>query len=265
MAKLHTPFAFTGKLRGVTAYTRKDLPGTVILRTQAGPTAGDINTRAAYDLTRRNNKEFGGRSTTARFIRRALYPLRHLEDHNVGAALTKLLKPVQALDTVSSFGRRSVCLSRQPHLLEGFNLNQRHPFEGAVRHPLAWSLSKEDLSARLEVPELLANINFLPPPPHPLFRLTVLLGVVPDQYWGEPLYGPSGDYGQLFPVVEHTEWRPVKKGAPATTLDVQLPYAPPGNDFSLLLAVGLEMGTAAGPGSVEPVRYAGSARIVEVR
>ncbi|HEY1114435.1 MAG TPA: hypothetical protein VGE66_12775, partial [Chitinophagaceae bacterium] len=105
MAKLNTPFAFTGNLQGVVAYTRKDLPGTVILRAQAGPTAGDVHTKPSYDITRRNNSEFGGRSTTAKWIRSTLYPLRHLEDYMVNSALTKLLKPVQLLDTNSPFGR----------------------------------------------------------------------------------------------------------------------------------------------------------------
>lgn len=111
---------------------------------------------------------------------------------------------------------------------------------------------------------MLPGINLFTPPPHPLFRLTALLGVVPDLFYGEPLYVSQGDYDHLLPVVAHTAWYSVKKGCPATALDVQLPYVPPDDAFSLMMAVGLEMGTAAGAGSVEPVRYAGSARIVEV-
>lgn len=265
MAKLHTPFAFTGHLQGVVAYTRKDLPGTVILRTQSSPTREDINTRPSYDLTRRNNREFGGRSTAGRWIRRALCPLRHLEDYGVHSALTQLLKPVQLLDTTSPFGQRHVCLSQLPHLLEGLNLTRRHPFEGMVRHPLSWTVSRETLSARLEVPALIAGINVLPPPPHPLFRLTAVLGLVPDLFYGEPLYEPRGDYAHLLPAAAHTEWFSARKGCPATALDLQLPYTPPGEAFSVLMAVGLEMGTAAEGGGIEPVRYGGSARIVEVK
>jgi hypothetical protein len=133
-----------------------------------------------------------------------------------------------------------------------------------VRHPLAWELSKEGRSARLEVPDLLPGINLFAPPPHPLFRFTVLLGVVPDLFWGEPLYRPPDGYNQLHPELVHTEWLPVKKGSPATTLEVQLSFVPPTGDFSLLLAVGLEMGTAGTAHSVEPVKYIGSARILEV-
>lgn len=264
MAKLRTLYPFHGTLQGMSAFTRRDLPGVVILRTPAGPSRHDIRTRPSFDLTRRNGQEFGGRSTAAKWIRRALQPLRGQEDHNVMAALIALLKPVQERDGASAFGQRHVCLSQAPHLLAGFNLNRKYPFEGVVRSPLDYTLSKETLTARLQVPELLPGVNFFAPTGAPWFRVTALLGVVPDLFFARPRYKAAGDYSSLFSTVVHTEWFPVKGGAPATVLDLQLPYTPPDAQFSLLLAAGIQMGTAGATGSMEGVRYTGSGKVVEV-
>ena len=262
MAKLRSPFSFAGTLQGLSAYTRHDLPGTVILRTPYGPSRQQVRTRPSFELTRRNGQEFGGRSTAAKWIRRALQPLRAQEDHNVAAALNTLLKPIQVLDTESSFGRRHVHLSLNPGLLAGFNLNKKHPFENVVRNPLSCAVSKETLSARLELPQLLPGVNFFAPAGPPYFRVVALLGVVPDLFYARPRYQPFTDYSSFAPVVAHTGWYPAKGGCPESILELQLDFLPPDTHFSLVLAAGIQMGTAGATGSIEVIRHTGAARVL---
>ena len=54
----------------------------------------------------------------------------------------------------------------------------------------------------------------------------------------------------------------VKKGAPATTLEVSLPKAPGTAPFTLVLSLALQMGTIGAGGSIEVVQHFGSAKIL---
>jgi hypothetical protein len=264
MAKLHGPFGFNGKLKGLSAYTMQGCEG-IILRTPYGPSKEDIKTRPAYDITRRNNTEFGGRSTAVKWIRRILHPLKPVCDHNLAAPLNALLKPVQEMDRLSEFGKRNILISLAPQLLEGFNCSLKYRFDSVVRNPPGYKLLRESLGAVVEFPALLPSLTFFAPGAHPYFRLVAVLGVVPDFYYARPLYRPKESYGPVMAHTAQTEWYPVKSGSPALSLEVQLPLAPPNNDFSLMLAIGVLMGTAGAAGSITDIRYAGCGKILAVR
>ena len=120
MAKLHGPLNFTGKLDEISAYKRKDCEG-IILRMGWGPSKEDIQTKDNYENTRRNNAEFGGRSTTGKYIKKLFDPLKTVLDYNISPVLNGLLKPVQNEDRESHWGQRNVLISRKPFLLEGLN------------------------------------------------------------------------------------------------------------------------------------------------
>ncbi|HYK55704.1 MAG TPA: hypothetical protein VEV15_04435, partial [Flavisolibacter sp.] len=213
----------------------------------------------------RNNREFGGRSPAVKWIRKVLHPLKPLFDHNLSAPLNTLLKPIQEMDRQSEFGERHVLLSLAPQLLEGFNFNRRHHFDSVVRNPVGCRLLRESLSAVVEFPALLPSFTFFPSGSHPYYRLMMVLGVVPDLYYALPLYRPKGDYGPVIAQAAQTEWYPVKSGSPALSLKLQLPVATPNSDFSLMLAIGVGMGSVGTGGSITGVRYAGSGKILAMR
>jgi hypothetical protein len=52
-----------------------------------------IKSKPSFDLTRRNNKEFGGRSTASKCIRRVLHPLKPLSVYNISGPLNSTLRP----------------------------------------------------------------------------------------------------------------------------------------------------------------------------
>jgi hypothetical protein len=265
MAGQEPGFGFTGSLHNISACKRRDMD-TIIIRSKGGPSKRMIQSKPSFELTRRNNKEFGGRSTASMCIRRALHPLKPLFDYNISAPLNSALKPIQQMDTVSELGKRNIRLSRNPRLLEGFQLNRRNPFESVLRSPLSFTLSKDELKATLEIPELIPGNNFFPVAQYPVYRWQAALGVIPDIFFDETRgYLPNGNLNGLYPFRFETEWCAVKTGAASRVIGLSLPNAvPAGSSFSLMLAAGISFGTlrSAGP---EQARYAGSGKILMVR
>jgi hypothetical protein len=64
MARLISEIQFTGSLGNLSAYQMRG-EKSVILRTKGGPSRRLIKTSKKFDLVRRYNAEFGGRSTAA--------------------------------------------------------------------------------------------------------------------------------------------------------------------------------------------------------
>ncbi|HJW17075.1 MAG TPA: hypothetical protein VJ499_08140 [Flavisolibacter sp.] len=263
MAKLKGPLAFTGKLQGFSAYTRIGTEG-VILRQSTGPSKHDIETKPSFANTRRNNKEFGGRSTASKLIRDGHHPLKPVSDLTDLARLNALLKPIQEMDTQSEYGKRSVALSLNRQLLEGFPLNEKHPFESVVRNPVDIDLSREELKAIVTLPALLSSVNFYPPTRHPFFRVIATLSIVPDLVYNEKKYRPLENYDSFRPEAVMTAWMAVTAGSESISMELQMPVAPPDDQFSLVLAIGIEMGTAQSTALIKGVKYAGTGKIAKV-
>lgn len=125
-------------------------------------------------------------------------------------------------------------------------------------------LNKPVGSAYLDIPALLPGVNFFPSGRQPYFRTVSVLGAVPDHFYSTYGYTTREDYTHLYPAVAYGDWHPAKGGAPAVTIDLTLPQAPPNSSFALLLAVGVVMGIVNKEGAVEAVGYAGSGKILEV-
>jgi hypothetical protein len=96
---------FTGSLHNISAYKGGDMD-TIIIRYKGGPSKRMIKSHPSFELTRRNNKEFGGRSTASEWIMRVLHPLKPLSDYNISGPLNSTLKPIQEMDTVSGPGKK---------------------------------------------------------------------------------------------------------------------------------------------------------------
>jgi hypothetical protein len=264
MAKLKGPFEFSGTLKGISAYTMRGCE-EVILRTAYGPSKKEIAQKAAYDITRRNNAEFGGRSTAAVWVRKAFHLLKPVADYNHSGPINTLLKVVQQMDTESEFGQRHVLLSQAPHLLEGFNFNSRHLFDSVIRNPVSYTVLREGLEASIEFPALLPSFTFFPPGAHPCYRILATLGVVPDLFYAQPRYRPEGVYEPFLTEQAWTDWYAVKTGSPELELKLKLPFVPENQKFSLLLSAGIQMGTVQAAEIIRPVPYTGCGKILAVK
>ena len=263
MARLSAPYTLSGTFGQLVAYQRKDLPGTFV-RTPSSLTRGRFRTDPAFSNARRTASEAGGRSTAAKALRRILHPLEPVRDGNWQGALTGALTAVQHRDTDHPWGQRSVLLSRHGHLLEGFCLARRTPFESLLRTPVTASLDKATCTATVELPDLIPGVNLWVRTPEPYFRIAASLGVVPDLYYSPEGYSPKAIVPPCPLAAAYTDWQGVKSGSPATTLELRLPLVPPGEDFALVLALGVLLGAPAHGGNIQPVNYRGSGRILRV-
>jgi hypothetical protein len=264
MAQASGNFGFTGSLSNLSAYKMRGFD-KVILRTKGGASKRRIRYDPGFVNTRRNNAEFGGRATAAKWIRRVLYPLKQLADHNLQPELNSRLKPIQEMDTQNIWGERNILLSKDPRLLEGYDLNGKILFDSVVRSPVVAGVSRIDLHAQLTIPALAPGINFYEPWSAPVYSFIATLGIIPDLVYNKNRYIAMADYMDIYPRVMKTGWFPSSTGSPASVLELKLDMAPPDDLFSVMLAVGIQFGIMKGDNKIEPLKYAGSAKVLAMR
>jgi hypothetical protein len=264
MAFMKSGIGFTGPLGDFSAYKRWDMD-EIIIRRKGGASRERIKTSDDFVNTRRNNAEFGARSAMSKYLMYVLHLQKRLADYNIAGPLNALVRNIQVSDPVNDWGKRNVMLSRSPQILAGFSLNDKTLFDSVIRTPLSCSLSKETLTARIELPELQPGINFSPQRSYPMYRILATLGIVPDIVYNEEekKYRPShrGDKTTWAPVHQETAWCPVLSEAPASVLELKIPTIPEVS-FTAILAVGVCFGKIAGTGSIEQVKHAGAAKVV---
>jgi hypothetical protein len=262
MARLSSEITFIGSLGNVSAYKMKGMD-KIIVRMKGGASKEMIKSSPAFALPRRYMFEFGGRSTASKLIMRMLWPQKPLADYNIAGLLNGLMKPVQQFDDTSALGKRNIELSKCPWILNGFPLNRQTPFESIVRTSLNCSVSRESLSAHVEIPALLPGINFIPPKRYAMYSFIATLGVVPDLFYHEAKYRPSHpDYDNFVSKRINSDWFTVKKGSAANSLDLALNAIPPDNAFTLVLSIGIRFGSLVDGDIVEQEKNVGAAKIL---
>lgn len=256
---------FIGSLGTLSAYKRKDSDKT-FLRGKGGPSREKIMNDPQFELTRHNISEFGGRSKAGKGIRTALIDLGHLADHNISASLNTLLRKIQVADSVSLRGQRMIELSKYASLLQGFNFNQKHPFDSVVRIPVNCAIDKGTLSTKFTIPELLPEINLFIPNKSPLFQFKVTLGAVPDCIYLKELklYDVSDPTKSLIDnrAFMETEWVPSSIGCKMQEIELKLPNPIKASVYTIVVGIGIQYGTLGAGAVIEPVKDAGSAKVI---
>ena len=263
MAKMNSGISFTGSLGNLSAYKVKGSED-IILRTKGGPSREKVKNDASFENTRRNYTEFGGRSTAAKRIKDMMRPIQLVAGRNIIPSLTKLLKPIQIMDTAGEWGLRSIKLSADPRLLVGYSINKINHFDSVVRSTVNNQLDRAQLKATVEIPALIRGINFFVPWSYPLFSFQVALGVVPDLLYdsAKNKYDAPAGYDNLVPQVKETAWFPVRGESPAISMELNYPSIPPDQSFILLLTIGIRYGMPGASGQVEQIPKAGAGRIL---
>ncbi len=264
MARLTSDILFTGSLGNISAYKMRGVD-RVILRTKGGPSSARIKKDPAFDVVRRNNAEFSGRAAASRWIMKMLWPQKALADYNIAGPLNALVKPIQELDTQSTFGQRNIILSKNKLLLQGFSLNRKNPFDSMVRAGVSYSLVQDTWNAQVNLPELLPGINFFPHPNMPFFSVQIVLGMVPDLFYRDGKYLPSSSsYHENNVAVVTTDWHATQGHQKKESLQVKLPEPPADEASSLLLSIGIRYGAMQNNGAIEQIKYAGCAKVLGV-
>jgi hypothetical protein len=256
MARLKGAIDFTGKLADLSTYKRRDMDGTFV-RTPGGASRNKIKTAKSFERTRENNREWTGCGKAAGRLRWALMFVRHLADHNITAEFSRLCKMIQLQDTGNDRGQRSILLSRHRDLLEGFRITQKNPFDGVVRLPLKYEIIRETGSAWVQLPNLIPEIHLFIPWQYPLFRFVISLQAITDLHYNYPL---QTTYAA---PVAYTGWQPTGQNYTEQLIELQLEGVPKLDDScTLILSVGLEMGTPISNTITNTVKYAGCAKIL---
>lgn len=264
MGKMNDGFSFTGSVGNLSVFNMKGVDRPVV-RTKGGPSKEKIKNHPNFESTRMNNAEFGGRSTASKWIMQSLWHQKALADHNIASSLNALMRPIQALDNTSGLGKRSILLSKDPHLLVGFSLNRGMAFDSIVRNPIAWTLTRNDRSASIGIPALIPQINLHVPGFWAMYSLVATIGIVPDLHYHDLGYRPlSNDYRTGSSLAACTDWYPVMNGSPANQLDVQYPVTPPDEHFSVVLAIGIRFGIMRNAATIEQAPDAGAAKVLAV-
>ncbi|MDE3142910.1 MAG: hypothetical protein KGL19_02065 [Bacteroidota bacterium] len=264
MASLKGNMAFTGSLGNLSAYTRKG-SNNIILRTKGGASRKVIKTSPKFINTRRVMAEFGGASTTAKNIKLAMTGVTHLDHRLFQSRLHTVCSCIQKLDTASDWGQRSILISRYKNLLEGFNLEMGALFDSIVKHPLHCNINRNDQSASITVPALFPGISLYTPGKFSFFRLIAVLGIVPDMQWDAKFkkYMPVNRAIESYRALKITEWFGVSAVCDQQSIDLQITRETNISDSdSLILSIGIEFGNPLTTSLIQPVNYAGAAKIV---
>jgi 2-methylisocitrate lyase-like PEP mutase family enzyme len=259
---------FTGKLADLSAYRVRGFK-KIIVRRKGGPRPEHIHTGKNFANVRRTMSEFGGCSRMGRHVRLGLLQLRHLSDYNFGSDINSIMRQVQLRDEIGEWGKRNIVLSDHARILEGFPLNTINPtFDSVIRNPVYYTVDRTTRSAKIDIPELKRSINYFPQNSHPMFRIVVTLGIVPDMAFNikKKEYLPPTWYSQNFYSREaSTAWYPSLEGMPAATLTIDTDALPPDDRWTLMVSVGVEYGAFRENGKIQEVKRAGAAKILALR
>jgi hypothetical protein len=256
---------FTGRLGPVSVYKMRG-HDKLVIRTPGGASKSRIKNHRNFEATRSLNREWKLVTEVAAKIRGELSAIKLLADYNVSGPLNALIKKIQTSDTVNEKGKRSILFSRYPEFISGFQFNRQTLFDSIVRQPLEVNIDKTSAVAAITVPLLQPSIHFFPNPRYAYYRLVIDMGAASDRVWNEE----SMSYKPVTPNLPkykhfHTAWVPASSTQPAATYQI----APANEGFStgpdmiLIAGAGIQYGMPAPDGSIQPVPYAGAARILK--
>jgi hypothetical protein len=264
MASLEKDFSFTGRLGKVTAYRMRGHDG-IVLRSRGGASKHQIHTAAAFARTRNLNDEWKGVAAVGELIRSGLFALRPLADFNISGPVNGLIKKIQSADQVNPAGRRAILLSHYRDILGSFSFNRKTLFDTVIRQPVPVSLDTASGVAEFEFPALQPAMNFFPNARYAYYRLILAVTAVSDH----AVKGESGNYepvNALLPQYKafYTDWMMVSLQRPAAVYRITpFNHILPGPDMILPCGAGIQYGMPASDGSIQPVPYAGAARILK--
>jgi hypothetical protein len=240
----------------------------IILRKRGGPSAKRIRKDPKFKTVRLNGREFAARSKATAVFVRMLQSHKALADYNYCGAVASHMKVVQDLDTENDLGCRSILFSKHPDLWEGLSLNKKHAFDTQVSAPLVCTISRETLSARIAIPELVPDVNLLlPPGARSLFRIQAAFGLLPDFVYQDSRkrYVPSALKERIAPELTATAWMPCLSLSPATVLELKLPEIQVQGGFALMVSVGICFGVPLDlNGRVTQLKTGGAAKVLAV-
>ncbi len=264
MARLNGPLDITGRLGDMVVYRLPGLNKPVVR--MIGKVSKDKRKNSpGFVRTRENSAEFGRVSTAIGWLRSVLKSQTAMKKMYCIKQLRHVLTTIEMMDTVSDRGYRAVLISKGAYLLNGFYLTPATPFDSVVLNPVRSTVSKDTLSAQLNIPALIPGVNFMPGNNVGMYMLVATLVIVPDFHLDDKKNVPNKGDANNWPVaVAETAWYPLILGSPEIQLVLDCQNKPPDATFSLMLTIGICFGTMIGVNNVIASKNNGAAMILDM-
>jgi hypothetical protein len=265
MAKLNpNDIQFTGSLSNLSAYKMRG-HDRIILRTKGGASKKHIEKNPKFEKTRNLNNEWKAVCMASLAIRQGLNSLKTLADYNVSGPLNALVKKIQVTDTVNPKGKRSIRFSQQPDALSSFHFNRQTIFDSIICQPLDVSIDKTSAVVDVRIPPLQPLVNFFPNPRYAYYRIILDCTGLSDFACfenGDEYHNLSYQYPTYIAI--ETEWAIAKVSQPSASIQL-LPKTPfnTGPNMIFVFGAGIQYGMPGADGTIQPVPFAGAARIMK--
>jgi len=268
MARMKSFMQMTGSMAMVSMYTIQG-SDQVIIRTKGGPNKYQIKTKPQFEKVRRNNSEWSGCTKMGSQIRTSFMNMNRMEDYPVTGALNAICKEVQKQDTESEHGKRKVYLSKHKNILVGFSFSRKQVLESVLRVPIETTLNRETGEATIDIPAVNTDLYLYNFRSLPYYRIVANLSGVCDMVLSEneKNYEHSNyNYCDRTKGIFESEWLPTTGTQPAMHIRLEYPLIenPIPDDVTLLVCIGIEFGKQGYGNITEPVKYAGTGKIVKV-
>lgn len=268
MARMKNFMQMTGSMAMVSMYT---LQGSdqVIIRTKGGPSKSQIKTKPQFEKVRRNNSEWSACTKMGSQIRCSFQTMNRMEDYPVTGALNAICKQVQKLDMESEHGKRKIYLSKHKDILVGFSFSRKQVLESVLRVPIETVLNRETGEATIDIPPVNTDLYLYNFRNLPYYRIVANLSGVCDMVLSENEknyeHADYNYYSKKNGIFE-SEWLPTTGTQAAMNIKLEYPLIenPIPNDVTLLVCIGIEFGKQGYGNITEPVKYAGTGKIVKV-
>ena len=265
MAVLEGDIKIVGSVGNYSFYKVKGTDKTYV-RLKGGPSKKKIQQDPAFEVVRKNNKEFGGCSMAGKQIRIALGPLEGLTNHNFSGFLNAWIKNIMKCDTLHPLGQRAIYFSKHGEALNGFYLNRNKPLDTVVLTPVTFTTDPNKCKAVVNLPAVNSKLHLVNDYKYPFFRFVVSLGVISDLEFNSK----NNEYRQLSKTGNQknclqTEWHSTTGTSAPQALEISVNKTSAlSENEAFVLAAGIEFGTPDTNGTVQPKKYSGSGKILAV-
>ena len=215
-----------GNIGGISFYKSG---GEDLARIANGPSKERIQNDATFQRTRENNNEFGGAATAAKAVRMGLVTaLQSKGDARLPARLTKIFKEINNKGT-GLRGQRSIPLSGNKTVLEGFDFNERLNFSSIFNAPFTVAPNTARNQSVITVANFIPKDLVKAPAGATYFRLVSSLAVVSDYSYNAVTgrYEPTDPTLNMINVVVNGAMTAINSATAVTfTLTAVLPGTP---------------------------------------
>jgi len=257
-----------GSMANVSMY-RMHGTDKIVVRSKGGPTKEQIKTLPQFQELRQNNNEWTGCTLMGSQIRCSFKVMNRLEDYSVIGALNAICKEVQKFDTENGQGKRAIRLSQHKSIISGLSFSRKQVLESVLRVPFETSLDRESGKAKIQIPEMNADMYLYNFRKLPYYRIVANLSGVCDMMipeGGENYISPFTGYRDPENGVFESAWMPTLGMQPALKINLDYPLKenPIPDEVTLLLCIGIEFGKSGAGNIISGVKYAGTGKIVRV-